>query len=42
MISKEQQLFITTHSPIILRRFNIEDIKDISKCSTENRTITNE
>lgn len=41
-ISKDQQLFITTHSPIILRRFNIEDIKEISKCTIQNRTIKND
>lgn len=34
-ISKEQQLFFTTHSPIILRKFDLENVKEIRR---ENNT----
>lgn len=30
-ISKEQQLFFTTHSPLILRKFDLQNIKEIRK-----------
>jgi len=36
-ISKEQQLIFTTHSPLLLRKFDLENIKEIRKESNMSK-----